>query len=299
MLGAGERADVDVPAPRVAQAQAARGVDEALGERVGELAPHVHAGHVDPRLARVGEGGPQRAVHGVAERRVGEHEHRVAAVGADAHDASGAALLQRRGQVGAAGGHAYEALGDAGALERPHQAHGGQGHERVGHEHDAVAGHERVGHPAHAAGPGRAPRRGHADDADRVAHEVRALAPQRQLVVAQALVGQVARRVGGDPAQRVDRGEDLHRDRLGARAALLAGQQLAERVDLVEHDLRDAAQVARAVRQRQRGPERLHGVHLGHDVRDGLGRGLGHLAEDGAGAGVVAHQSGHRWHPRP
>ena len=68
-----------------------------------------------------------------------------------------------------------------------------------------------------------------------------------------------------DPVQRVDRRQDLHRERLVARLALLVGDQVADRVGLVEQHLRGALQVAGAVGERQLRPERLH---LGDRVDD-------------------------------
>ena len=62
----------------------------------------------------------------------------------------------------------------------------------------------------------------------------------------------------GEPAQRVDRGHQLHRVGLGARLALLAREQRGEVVELVDDRLAGAAHVAGAVGERELGPERLH-----------------------------------------
>ena len=70
-----------------------------------------------------------------------------------------------------------------------------------------------------------------------------------------------------DPAQRVDRREDLHRERLVAGLALLADDQVADLVGLVDHDLGRPLEIARPVAERQLGPERLH---LGDGPDDGL-----------------------------
>ena len=64
--------------------------------------------------------------------------------------------------------------------------------------------------------------------------------------------------LAGDPVQRVDRRQDLHRERLVARLALLGDDQVADLVGLVDQHLGGALQVAGAVAQRQLGPERLH-----------------------------------------
>ena len=61
----------------------------------------------------------------------------------------------------------------------------------------------------------------------------------------------------GEPLQRLDRGQDLHHLDLGARAALLAGDQLDQLVELVDHRLRRARHVARAVLDAQDRPQAL------------------------------------------
>ena len=51
------------------------------------------------------------------QRGVPEHDRRILAGRADAHHPAGAAALERARQVAPPGGHAYEALGYAGAAE--------------------------------------------------------------------------------------------------------------------------------------------------------------------------------------
>src|SRR5947209_4822620 len=75
------------------------------------------------------------------------------------------------------------------------------------------------------------------------------------------LVGEDLLAGTGDPVQRVDRGQDLHRKGLVAGLALLAHDQVADVVALIDHDLRGALEVERPVAERQLGPERLD---LGH-----------------------------------
>ena len=61
----------------------------------------------------------------------------------------------------------------------------------------------------------------------------------------------------GEPAQRLDRRQQLHVLGLGARPALLARDELDELVELVDERLRRAAHVARAVGEPQLRPQRL------------------------------------------
>ena len=83
----------------------------------------------------------------------------------------------------------------------------------------------------------------------------------------------------GQPAQRVDRRQQLHHVRLVARLALLAREQLGELVDLVDDRLGGAAHVARAIGQRQLRPEGLHARHVVDDGLDLVGRDRRHRAE--------------------
>ena len=83
----------------------------------------------------------------------------------------------------------------------------------------------------------------------------------------------------GEPAQRVDRRQQLHHVRLVQRLALLAREQLGQLVDLVDDRLRRAAHVAGAVGERQLGPERLHARHVVDHRLDLGGRDRRHRAE--------------------
>ena len=70
-----------------------------------------------------------------------------------------------------------------------------------------------------------------------------------------------------DPRQRVDRRQDLHRERLVARLALLADDQVADVVRLVDQDLRGALEIPPPVLQSELSPE---GLNLGDRVDDAL-----------------------------
>jgi len=56
-----------------------------------------------------------------------------------------------------------------------------------------------------------------------------------------------SRRRLGEPVQRLDGGQQLHRLRLGERASLLGDDDLRELVPLVDDRLRGAHEIARAV----------------------------------------------------
>ena len=73
------------------------------------------------------------------------------------------------------------------------------------------------------------------------------------------LVGERAGPVRREPVQPADRREQLREHRLAARLSRLGGEQVGERVELVEHRLGRAAQVARAVAGRDEAPQRLRG----------------------------------------
>ena len=137
----------------------------------------------------------------------------------------------------------------------------------AGFEHDAVAGHQRDRDLAERDRPGVVPGRDHADDADRLVGELGALRLQEGLRHRELLVGEDVGAVVGDPLERVDGGQQLHRVALDAGLALLGGEQLGELVELREQHVDGAAHVAGAVLERELRPERLH---LGDVVDDPL-----------------------------
>ena len=72
--------------------------------------------------------------------------------------------------------------------------------------------------------------------------------------------------------QRVDCGQELHREGLVARFALLGHDQVSDLVGLVDQDLCGALQVPSPVAERELAPERLDRGHAGDHGSDIVGR---------------------------
>ena len=138
LLARDHRADLGVPAERIADPQPLGPRDDLGDEPLGHLAHHVHPLDPRARLAGVGEAAPQRAGDRVLEVGVAEHDHRIlaaelehralqlpralltdAAAGLDraGEEHLGHAGLHERGAGARAVDDAHEALGHAGALE--------------------------------------------------------------------------------------------------------------------------------------------------------------------------------------
>ena len=186
----------------------------------------------------------------------------------------------------------HQPLGDARALEHLTDPLADQRRQRGRLEHDSVAGHQRQRDLAERDAPRVVPRRDHPDHPERLVRERRALGLQEQLRHRDLLVGEDLEPGAGDPAQRVDRRQDLHRERLVARLALLADDQVADLVGLVDQHLGGALEVARAVGERQLRPERLHLGDGPDDRVDRVGRGDRDRAEPLAGRRVERLEPG-------
>ncbi len=120
--------------------------------------------------------------------------------------------------------------------------------------------------------------------------DARALGDRQRAVDAHAPAAEHVAPVLGDPLQRVDRGEQLERRDLRARPALLAGERLLRARRIVDHRLRHAPHVARAVLHPQQRPQRLHLGDGRHHRVDSLGRGDRDRAERRAGRRVARGQ---------
>ena len=131
-----------------------------------------------------------------------------------------------------------------------------------------------------------------ADDAVGLVRDPRALGERERAVDAHAARAQGRRAVVGDPLERVDRGQQLERRDLGARAALLGDQHVGELVEVVDHRLRHAAHVARAVGDAQQRPQRLHLRDRSDDVLDALGRVAATVPSSAPVAGLRAVSAG-------
>ena len=94
----------------------------------------------------------------------------------------------------------------------------------------------------------------HADDAERRLHERRAAPGAQRRDRAEPAIGQRCRAVVRQPVQTADGRQQLREQRLAARLPGLGGEQVGERVELVEHGHRRAAQVTRAVRAERPAP---------------------------------------------
>src|SRR4051794_9917128 len=248
LAGGGHRPDFGLPLERVADPHPRRLAGDALDEAVGDLAHDVDALDTRAGLAGVGEAAPDRAGHGVVEVGVGADDHRVLAAelehralqlaGADladrapdldragAEDLAGARPGQRVADRAAAVNDPDQALGQAAVLEDVADPLAQQRRQAGRLEHDAVAGHQRDRDLAEGDRPGVVPGGDDADHADRLVGEVAALGEREGLRHPHLLVGEDLRPRLGAPVQGVDRRQQLHRVRLGARLALLADQQL-------------------------------------------------------------------------
>ena len=163
-------------------------------------------------------------------------------------------------------------VGDAGALEHAGDPLADQRRQRCRLQHHTVAGHQRERHLPERDAPRVVPRGDHADHAERLVDERRALGLQEQLRHRDLLVGEELDPGARDPGQRVDRRQHLHRERLAAGLALLADDQVADLVGLVDQHLGGPLEVAGAVLERQLRPERLHLGDRVDDRRDVLRR---------------------------
>ena len=151
-------------------------------------------------------------------------------------------------------------LGQPGADERA--AHGGGRARRGRREQDGVAGEQRGADLEQRRVPGRAVAHVDADDAERRLHERRAPAGAERRDGSEAAVGERVRPVGRQAVQAAHRRQQLGERRLAARLPGLGGEQVGERVQLVEHGLRRPAQVAGAVARRHERPQGLRGGGL-------------------------------------
>ena len=161
-------------------------------------------------------------------------------------------------------------LGQAGADERA--AHGGGGARRGGCEQHRVAGEQGGADLEQRRVPGRAVAHVDAGDAERRLHERGAPARPERRDGAEPAVGERVRALGGEAVQPAHRGQQLGERRLAARLPGLGGEQVGQRVELVQDGLRRPAQVARAVARRDERPHRLRG---GGDSPSHLCRAIG------------------------
>jgi hypothetical protein len=160
-----------------------------------------------------------------------------------------------------------EPLGQTRALEHARDPLADQRGQRRRLEDHAVAGHQRQPHLAHRDAPRVVPGRDDPDHPERLVHERRALGLQEPLRHRDLLLGEDLGAGAGDPLQRIDRRQDLHRERLGPRLSLLAREQVADIVVLVEQHLGGALEVASALLEGELAPGVLG---LGDGVDDGL-----------------------------
>ena len=231
-------------------------------------------------LAGVREGRPRRAAHRARDVGVGEHEHRVLAVEREhrACEAARARLADlapgagraREADLGHRGGHErgprvrvavddrQQTLGQTGAGEDARDPLAAQRHVGRGLEHHAVAGHERHRHVAQRRGERLGGRTEDADDPQRLVAPAPALDRMLGAREGDLLAGQDAGAVLGQPLERLDRREQLHDLRLGARPALLGDDEVGQLVELVDDRLGGAGHVAGAVAEAQGRPQRLH-----------------------------------------
>ena len=254
-----------------------------------------------PRLPRVGERAPDRAVDRAAEVRVGAHDHRVLAaeledaalhaaragladLAAGGERAREAHLRDRRVDEGAAGlrmavQDAQQTLRQACAGEHARDPVAGQ--RRVGRwlEDDAVAGHERHRDVAQGRREGLGGRAEHGHDAERLVGPARAGERAQHPRQRGALAAEDPWALLGQPLQRLDRRQDLHELGLRARAPLLAPEEVDDLVRLVDDRLRGALHVPRPVLEPQHGPQPLHGGRAGDLALHGPRRGDGDRPE--------------------
>ena len=181
---------------------------------------------------------------------------------------------------------AHETLWHAGPFEHAADPLADQRRQRSGLQDHAVAGHQCHRDLAEGDRPRIVPGRDDPDHAERLVGERRALALQEPLRHGDPLVGQDLRPGARNPLQRIDRRQQLHRERLVARLALLGDEQVADLVALFEQHLRCALQVAPPLFERQMRPRRLQFCNCRDDVLHLPGRRNRHGAERGAGSGV-------------
>ena len=168
------------------------------------------------------------------------------------------AFADRLADRAAAVDGADQPLWQAAVLERRLDSLAQQRSQAGGLQDDAVSAHQGDRNLAEGDRPRVIPGRDHADDADRLVAEEAALGLHEQLRVGNRLVGEDLRPALGDPVQGVDRRQQLHREALGQRLALLGAEQAGDLVDLVDQDVGGAQHVASAVGERELRPEGLH-----------------------------------------
>jgi hypothetical protein len=206
-------------------------------------------------------------------RRAGEVDHRDAGM-----------RDERLADVDAAGDDVQQPGGEAGGREHlgERQAAGDRGLGRR-LEDDGVAERERGGDDAHAEDEREVPRRDDADDPARAAEAHQALsgvaAPLRRLLVVAAELRRL-------PVEDRDEVARLDQRLAVARLALLAAQQVGERVRALGHDAGDARAQIRALEQRHLGPGRQRAVRRGDRAACVLAPALRRGAE-GLGPGGV------------
>jgi hypothetical protein len=105
----------------------------------------------------------------------------------------------------------------------------------------------------------------HPDDAERSLLDPRPLERMQRAGDADPLPAEHVDAVGAEPAERVDRREQLRRGDLDPGPPALPGDQVDEVVELVDHGLRRPAHVPRPVADPQRRPQRLDARDLGDD----------------------------------
>ena len=224
VLGAarrGQRPDLGARVGGIADRERAGRGDERGDEALEALAHDVHALHRPTRLPTADAAGPRGAGGGMLQVSVGQHEHRVLAaqlerdllLGGDARSRDHAAhggrareedlvngsLRERHADLRAAVRDAHHSLRQISAAEYAHDALARQCSAGRRLERDAVARQQRSRDLSQRLREGRAAGADHADDAERLVRDPRALGDRHRAARAHTAGAEHARALLRDP----------------------------------------------------------------------------------------------------